>query len=145
MKRIITSILLSLLPLMFLMAQSDRLLGIYLVEHNDVQSTVRFTKDGDGTYRCQVTWVSDQPGPDGIYDYDTKNPDKSKRSVRADRIVLMEGLKYDSDRKVWGNSRIYDPTSGKSFRVELSFKDKNVLIVKGMWGPFSRKIYWTKK
>ena len=136
-----------LLPLVAagMCAQGDRLLGTYFIEHGGVQSTVRFTKDADGHYQCQVTWVSNEPRPDGTYTYDVKNPDPARRSVRSDHVMLMEHLVYDESRKVWGDSRIYDPTSGKYFKVELSFKDEQTLTVKGMWGPFSRKIYWTKK
>ena len=118
-----------LLAAVSLRAQGDRLLGTYLVEHGDVQSTVRFTRNADGRYQCQVTWVSNEPRPDGTYTLDVKNPDPSRRKVR--------------DR--WGQSQIYDPTSGKKYRVELSFKDSKTLVVKGMWGPFSRRIYWKKK
>ncbi len=136
-----------LCPLMAssLRAQADRLIGTYLVKHGDVQSTVRFTKNADGRYQCQVAWVSNEPRPDGTYTYDVKNPDPSRRNVRSDRVLLMENLVYDKIHDRWGDSYIYDPTSGKKFRVELSFKDDKTLIVKGMWGPFSRKIYWTKK
>ncbi len=128
-----------------LRAQGDRLLGTYLVEHGKVQSTVRFTRNADGRYQCQVTWVSNEPRPDGTYTYDLKNPDPSRRNVRSDRVVLMENLVYDPLRNRWGDSQIYDPTSGKKYRVELSFKDDKTLVVKGMWGPFSRRIYWKKK
>ena len=134
-------------PLMasVLWAQADRLLGTYHVVHGKVESDVRITKQANGTYQCQVLWVSDQPGPDGKYGYDVKNPDPALRNVRLDRVVLMDGLVYKPELKVWGDARIYDPTSGKSYRVELSFKDDKTLTVKGMWGPFSRKIYWEKK
>ena len=128
-----------------LWAQGDRLLGNYHVVHGKFQSTVCFTKNADGRYQCQVTWVSNEPRPDGTYTYDVKNPDTSRRNVRSDRVLLMEDLVYDKTLDRWGDSQIYDPTSGKKYRVELSFKDDKTLIVKGMWGPFSRKIYWTKK
>lgn len=138
-------LLLSPLAAVSLRAQGDRLLGTYLVEHGDVQSTVRFTRNADGRYQCQVTWVSNEPRPDGTYTLDVKNPDPSRRNVRADQVLLMENLVYDKVRDRWGQSQIYDPTSGKKYRVELSFKDSKTLVVKGMWGPFSRRIYWKKK
>ncbi len=138
-------LLLSPLVAVSLRAQGDRLLGTYLVEHGDVQSTVRFTRNADGRYQCQVTWVSNEPRPDGTYTLDVKNPDPSRRNVRADQVLLMENLVYDKVRDRWGQSQIYDPTSGKKYRVELSFKDSKTLVVKGMWGPFSRRIYWKKK
>lgn len=144
---ILLTLLLLLSPLVAvsLRAQGDRLLGTYLVEHGDVQSTVRFTRNADGRYQCQVTWVSNEPRPDGTYTLDVKNPDPSRRNVRADQVLLMENLVYDKVRDRWGQSQIYDPTSGKKYRVELSFKDSKTLVVKGMWGPFSRRIYWKKK
>jgi len=41
-------------------------------------------------------------------------------------------------------ARIYDPTSGKTYKVEMYFEKPDVLTVKGKLGPFYKKMYWTK-
>lgn len=73
-----------------------------------------------------------------------KNPDKSKRSGRADRVVVVDGVKYDAEKGVWNGGRVYDPTKGKSYKVEVSFEDDRTLRVKGSLLGFSRSVYWQK-
>ena len=73
-----------------------------------------------------------------------KNPDKSRRSGRADRVVVVDGVKYDAEKGVWNGGRVYDPTKGKSYKVEVSFEDDRTLRVKGSLLGFSRSVYWQK-
>lgn len=125
------------------MAQADKVCGTYKVLRNGVNSKVKVFKNGNG-YRAQVIWVDNLKMPDGSIRTDAKNPNKNKRSVHADQIVLIEKVTYNASSNVWDGGMIYDPTSGKEYRVELSFKDEKTLTVKGMWGPFNQKMYWTK-
>ena len=98
----------------------------------------------DGTYRGQIVWLRNPNTPDGTPKLDAKNPDKSKRSGRADRVVVVDGVKYDAEKGVWNGGRVYDPTKGKSYKVEVSFEDDRTLRVKGSLLGFSRSVYWQK-
>lgn len=125
-----------------MMAQkADDIVGTYKAVQNGVNSKVKISKVGNG-YKAQVIWVDNLKKEDGSIRLDEKNPDKSKRSVRADQIVLVEKVTFEDG--VWTNGKIYDPTRGKSFKVTISFKDAKTLKVKGSWGPFSETVYWTK-
>lgn len=126
-------------------AQSaERILGTYQAIEEGKESKVEFTKLADGSYRGQIIWLKSPENPDGTPRLDEKNPDAAKRSVRADRIVIIESVKYDTEDGVWSGGRVYDPTKGKSYKVEVSFKDDNTLRVKGSLLGISRSVYWTK-
>ena len=112
---------------------ADRIVGIYKAVEEGKESKVEFSRRPDGP----------NP-PDGTPKLDVKNPDKSKRSGRADRVVVVDGVKYDAEKGVWNGGRVYDPTKGKSYKVEVSFEDDRTLRVKGSLLGFSRSVYWQK-
>ena len=72
---------------------------------------------------------------------DIKNPNKSKRSVPMQNVVLVDKVTYKDG--CWQGGRIYDPTSGKSYKVELRLNN-NDLEVKGMLGIFHRTMHWKR-
>ena len=81
--------------------------------------------------------------PDGTLRTDVKNPDESKRKTPSNQIVLVDKVTYNGE-DAWEDGKIYDPTSGKVYRVEMYFEKPNVLTVKGKLGPFFKKVYWNK-
>jgi len=124
-------------------AQADKIVGTYKAVQDGINSKVKISKVGNG-YKAQVIWVDNLIKEDGTTRTDEKNPDKAKRSTPANKIVLVEKVTYNNEKKVWDNGKIYDPTRGKSFKVTISFKDNKTLKVKGSLGPFSESVYWTK-
>ncbi|MBR0503536.1 MAG: DUF2147 domain-containing protein [Paludibacteraceae bacterium] len=127
----------------FAQSAGDKLLGVYFLEHDGDRSKVRITKNPNNTYKVQVFWMENMYDKNGKLRVDQKNPDVSKRNTRADQIVLIKDLTYHKEG-VWKDSKIYDPTRGSFFTVELKFKDAETLAVKGSWGIFSKTIYWKK-
>lgn len=123
---------------------ADRIVGVYKAVEDGHESKVEFTRQPDGSYRGQIVWLLEPNNPDGTPKLDVKNPDQKKRSTRADRVVVVEGVKYDAEKGVWNGGRVYDPTKGKSYKVEVSFDDDRTLRVKGSLMGFSRSVYWTK-
>lgn len=124
-------------------AQADKIVGTYKVVRNGVTSKVKIFKYNDG-YRAQVTWVDNLKKADGTIRLDEKNPDKNKRNVRADQIVLIDKVTYDADDKEWSNGKIYDPTNGKTYKVKLWFDSDKVLKMRGYVGIFYDTSEWTK-
>ncbi|MGM9748056.1 MAG: DUF2147 domain-containing protein [Candidatus Cryptobacteroides sp.] len=108
----------------------DNIVGLYSTVHGGENTKIRVTKTGS-TYMAQVVWVENRLDKNGKVRLDEKNPDKSMRSVECDKIVLMKNLKYDSSKKMWGDTKIYDPTRGINANVKCSFSDDGVLVVKG--------------
>ncbi len=126
-------------------AQSaDKILGIYKAVEEGKESKVEFTKRPDGSYRGQIIWLKQPNNADGTPKLDAKNPEESKRKLRADRVVLINGVNYDAKKNVWNNGRVYDPTKGKTYKVEVSFEGDKKLRVKGSLFGFSKSVYWEK-
>lgn len=130
MKKFLLFIAMTMMSLASVFAHADKIVGNYSAERNGVKSKLKIYKYNDG-YRAQVTWVDNLKMEDGSIRTDIKNPDASKRKVRADQIVLIDKVTYNAEDKEWGNGKIYDPTSGKVFTVKLYFKDEKTLTVKG--------------
>lgn len=123
---------------------ADKIVGNYKVLRNGVHSKVKIYKYNDG-YRAQVTWVDNLKKKDGTTLTDEKNPDKSKRNVPANEIVLVEKVKYNAKDKVWENGRIYDPTNGKDYKVKMWFDGEKKLKLRGYIGPFYETMEWNKE
>lgn len=143
MKKTILFIICCLMVSISTFAQNagDKILGTYKAVQDGNVSKVKFTKNGNG-YKAQIIWLEKPNNPDGTPKLDKKNSDKSKRSVRADQIVLIEKITYKDG--VWSGGKIYDPTKGKSFNVEVKFKDTKTLQVTGSLLIFSQTVEWTK-
>lgn len=146
MKKILLMFLCLFMAVVSVNAQSaaDKIVGNYKVLRNGVNSKVKVFKVGDG-YRAQVTWVDNLKKKDGSTLTDEKNPDKSKRNVPANEIVLIEKVKYTAKDKVWEGGRIYDPTNGKDYKVKLWFDGDKKLKLRGYIGPFYETMEWTKE
>lgn len=125
-------------------SKGDNIIGEYLYVKESGKSKIRFSKAANGTYTAQVFWVENAVDANGAKRKDLKNPDKSLRNVNLDKVVLIKGLKYDADDKEWGDAKIYDPSSGKIYSVDIEFKDANTLKVYGnIWG-IGKTVYWTR-
>lgn len=123
---------------------ADAIVGNYSTVRNGVNSKIKISRQSNGTYRAQVTWVDNLKMPDGSIRTDIKNKDAKKRNVRADQIVLIESVSYNAKDNCWENGQIYDPTSGKTYKVKLDFKSDKRLRVRGYLGPFYESMYWDK-
>lgn len=125
--------------------KADSILGEYLVPDPGNDSKVRFTKNSDGTYNCQIFWLEHNINPENGQPWtDLKNPDKSLRSRRCDSIVIISGLKYDADKKVWNGAKIYDPNRGIKANVTCQFMPDGQLMLKGTVLGIGEKVYWKK-
>ena len=130
MKKVMSLITCLLMVAVSITAQTDKIVGNYKVERNGVASKVKIYKHENG-YRAQVTWVDNLKKEDGSIRTDEKNPDKNKRNVRADQIVLIDKVTDDAKDNVWTNGKIYDPTNGKTYKVKLWFDGDKVLKMRG--------------
>ena len=143
MKKVMSLITCLLMVAVSITAQTDKIVGNYKVERNGVASKVKIYKHENG-YRAQVTWVDNLKKEDGSIRTDEKNPDKNKRNVRADQIVPIDKVTYDTKDNVWTNGKIYDPTNGKTYKVKLWFDGDKVLKMRGYIGPFFDTSEWKK-
>lgn len=125
--------------------KADSILGEYLVPDPGNDSKVRFTKNPDGSYNCQIFWLANNINPDNGQPWtDLRNPDKSLRNRRCDSIVIISNLKYDAARQVWNGAKIYDPNRGIKANVTCQFMPDGQLMLKGTVLGIGEKVYWKK-
>jgi uncharacterized protein (DUF2147 family) len=123
---------------------ADNIVGEYLTDRGGSKSKVRITKNAQGTYDAQVFWVENPLDKDGKKRKDVKNPDKTLRNVDIDKVILVRGLKYDSEDKEWSGAKIYDPTKGIRVNATAVFESKNKLRLRATILGIGQTIYWQR-
>ena len=149
MKNFIMTVICALMVAVTAFAQqvndkADNIVGEYLTDRGGSKSKVRVTKNTNGTYNAQVFWVENPTDANGNKRKDVKNPDAKLRNVDIDKVVIVEGLKYDKSDKVWGDAKIYDPSKGIRVNVTAEFVDAKKLKLRGTVFGIGTTIYWTK-
>ena len=124
--------------------KADNIVGEYLTDRGGNKSKVRITKNAQGTYDAQVFWVEHPLDKDEKKRKDVKNPDKSLRNVDIDNVVLVRGLKFDSEDKEWSGAKIYDPTKGIRVNATAKFESANKLKLRATILGIGQTIYWQK-
>ena len=107
---------------------------------------------GDAKYDCHFGGEEVNPAPpygppyiadkDGKKRKDVKNPDKALRNVDIDKVVIVEGLKYDATKKQWGGAKIYDPTKGIKVNASAEFETADKLKLRGTILGVGVTLYW---
>ena len=146
MKRFLTTITLAALCTLSAFAQNDKadnIIGKYICGTGKDAYKVEITKQSDG-YKCQIFWVADPLDENGKPSLDTKNPDKSLRSVPMDQVVLFTGLKYNAEKKHWTDTKIYDPNRGIKVKVTINFDSPKVLKVRGTVLGIGETVTWNR-
>ena len=147
MKRFITTLAAAVLCTLAAFAQNDKadnIIGKYICGTGKDAYKVEITKQPDGNYKCQIFWVADPLDENGNQALDTKNPDKSLRSVPMDRVVLFKDLKYNAEKKHWTDTKIYDPNRGIKVKVTINFDDPKTLKVRGTVLGIGETVTWNR-
>lgn len=130
---------------------ADDLLGTYALYAHSQQTMVHlnFYKADDGTYEARISWM-DQPDDDlGKPRTDVNNPKRELRHIPLTHVVIVRDLRYNARNYEWEGGRIYDPTTGKTYRCFVRFEDDNTLRVKAYVGIIGlrfigRSFYWAR-
>ncbi|MBR4810038.1 MAG: DUF2147 domain-containing protein [Bacteroidales bacterium] len=147
MKRILMTLAAALLCTLSALAQNekaDNIIGKYICGTGKDAYKVEITKQADGNYKCQMLWLADPLDENGNISLDTKNPDKSLRNVPIDKVVLFKDLKYNAEKKHWGDTKIYDPDRGIKVKVTINFDDPKTLKVRGTVLGIGETVTWNR-
>lgn len=126
-------------------SNAESIIGKYESVQGGDAYKVQVTRNSNGTFRAQIFWVAGDKDPKtGAKRLDEKNPDKSLRSVPCDKVVLFDGLVYDSAKKCWNGTKIYDPQRGIRANVTCTFLSDGRLSLKGTVLGISETAYWTE-
>lgn len=122
----------------------DNLIGEYQGSQEGYLFRTRVTKKTDGTYKIQVSWMQNDKDANGNKLLDIKNPDKSLRNTPSDRIVIVDGLKYNAKKKRWDDAKIYDPTRGIKAKCTAQFSKDDELKIRGSVMGIGETVTWKK-
>ena len=125
--------------------KADNILGTYAAGEGKDAYKIQITKLSDGTYQGQICWLATTKDDDGNVLVDKKNPDKSLRNTPMDKVVLFKGLEYDSDKKQWGDTKIYDPERGIQAKMTAKFENASTLIIRGSVLGIGESVTWKKQ
>lgn len=103
-------------------ADADAICGTYLVispKNKEDKIRVRIYRTENGTYAGRITWLQPCHNPDGTERTDLLNKDPKLRGRKVIDIILCWNLKYDAEDNMWKGGMIYDPTTGKTFGIQL--------------------------
>ncbi|MFO8022727.1 MAG: DUF2147 domain-containing protein [Perlabentimonas sp.] len=145
MKRLFIVTLLLFFSSCLLAQNANKVLGVWLTQDGD--SKVTITKDSNGKFNGEITWLDEPLNEDGNPKVDKENPKKSLQSRPILGLRLLEGFKYDKSKEEWVDGTIYDPNNGKTYKCLMWFdEDPNKLSVKGYIGfsLIGREVVWTR-
>lgn len=150
MKKLSVFILIGLLFLVPCMAQNtlndkaDNIIGCYAGTQGGFGFKARISKCTDGTYRAKIYWIDNPYDKNGKKYLDEKNPDKSLRNTPCDQVVLISGLRYLPEKKMWGDTKVYDPQRGFKAKCVLWFDKEGNIKLKGTLMGISETVTWKR-
>jgi len=108
--------------------------------------------DCDDSFCGRIVWLKepdyppgDKSGLGGKPRLDLENPDPASRDRRLMGLKIMDGF-VQVDKNAWGNGRIYDPVSGRTYRAKMTLESQHRLILRGYVGIplFGKSTVWTR-
>jgi uncharacterized protein (DUF2147 family) len=83
----------------------------------------------------RVVWLRSPFDEHGCPLVDSRNPDPALRTRSVEGLELLSGLRRDAtDTQTWTGGRIYDPGSGRSYRLAVRMEGADRLVLRGFIG-----------
>jgi len=112
-------------------AAEDLILGNWMTTDNLLK--VHVYKE-NGEFKATVVWFQDAHYKCKMNDCtDENNPDPALRSRKILGMQVLSGLKYDADRNLWVDGKIYDSNSGDTYDSVVTMPSENKLLVRGYY------------
>lgn len=106
----------------------DEIKGVWLNQDKDAEIQIT---EKDNKYYGEIIWLLNPKDKNGEIKKDSKNPDKTKQNQSLVGLEILKDLKYS--KKEWSKGIIYDPKSGKTYKLTAKIKD-NKLYLRGYIG-----------
>ena len=104
---------------------TQAVLANWLVQSRD--GIIQISRAQDDTYQGRIVGGTDP------HSLDSKNPDPAKRHDTITGTIILTHLKYAGDSR-WKDGRIYDPSSGKTYKCNLQLMNHDSLKIRGYIG-----------
>ena len=94
----------------------------------------------DGSLCGEIVWLWDVSVA-GRNKVDEKNPQSSRQNRSLIGLPIFSRFSKDGD--IW-KGRIYNPEDGRTYRASVTLRNRNLLRVRGCWGPFCLNQSWRR-
>lgn len=129
-------------------AKADDIVGDYEVFDRGTgeRMHLNFYRADDGDYEARIVWMENPLDDLGKPKTDVQNPRADKRHIPLTHVVVVRKLSYDARSKEWNGGRVYDPTSGKTYRCAIEFENDSTMKFRAYIGfrILGRSLYWNR-
>ena len=114
--------------------------GVWLNEDKDAE--IKITEKNN-KYYGEIIWLLNPKNKKGNPKKDTKNPNPKKQKQTILGLEIIKNLEFS--KKEWNKGTIYDPKTGKTYKLYAKIKDKK-LHLRGYIGVslIGRTNTWTR-
>jgi uncharacterized protein (DUF2147 family) len=125
----------------FAQAQADKIEGFW---YNDIKDAkIQIYKGTDGKFYGKIVWLR-EPIKNGKPKVDENNPKDNLQNQPLVGLLILKGFEKDGSDS-YTDGTIYDPTNGKTYDCNMTFKGKT-LSIRGYVGIswFGRTTVWER-
>ena len=114
--------------------------GVWLNQDKDAE--IKITEKNN-KYYGEIIWLLNPKNKKGNPKKDTKNPNPKKQKQTILGLEIIKNLEFS--KKEWTRGTIYDPKTGKTYKLYAKIKDKK-LYLRGYVGVslIGRTNTWTR-
>lgn len=114
--------------------------GLWLTENQRSAISVTPCVNDQSTVCGQIHWIIE-----GGMQYDTKNPDETRRNQPMCGLVILGGF-HQSDANNWVDGEIYKADEGDFYKASLQMLPSGKMLVRGYVGMplFGKSQTWTR-
>lgn len=123
-------------------AQKNKIEGIWY--NQEKTAKIEVFKDAKDKFWGKIVWLK-EPLENGKPKLDKNNSDKNKRNNPLIGLYILKNFKQVGDNN-YENGTIYDPKNGKTYSCNITYKNANLLSIRGYIGIslIGRTSVWTR-
>ena len=123
-------------------AQKNKIEGLWFNEEKTAK--IEIYKAKDDKYYGKIVWLK-EPLENNKPKLDKNNSDKAKRENPLMGLFVLKGFKQDGAAG-YEDGTIYDPKNGKTYSCKITYKNANLLHIRGYIGIslIGRTSEWTR-
>ncbi len=138
MKKLIILFFLGVYALTSVAQEADKIVGVWW---NEEKTTKIEVEKKDGKYIGTIVYMIPEKYENGEPPKDDENPEEALRSRSIVGLQILNDFVYNNEKEEWGDGKIYDPKSGKTYDCYGWLESDNLLKLKG----FVAGIRWMGK
>ncbi len=128
MKKLIILFFLGVYALTSVAQEADKIVGVWW---NEEKTTKIEVEKKDGKYIGTIVYMIPEKYKNGEPPKDKENPEEALRSRSIVGLQILNDFVYNNEKEEWGDGKIYDPKSGKTYDCYGWLESDNLLKLKG--------------